>query len=224
MIKIDTLTKSFSLPDSSTLTIFQDVNFSVGSWEFVAIMWQSGQGKTTLLNIIAWLEREYSGSVTILWTSLDTLTESDITRFRGKHMSYVFQEYNLIDSLTVQENIELVLDINKITRRFTTDEILERVGLLSKKYSYPTELSGWEKQRVALARSFMWKSDIILADEPTGSLDEKNAQIVMQLFIDLWRETKCSVVMITHAEEIAAFAETHYILREKQIVKDSLWS
>ena len=220
MIEIRWLSKSFSLPDKASLEIFQDVDIDIASWEFVAVMWQSGQGKTTLLNILAGLERDYSGDVVILWIHIQTLTESEITQFRGKHMSYVFQEYNLIDSLTVEENIELVLDINKIARRYSTDEILGRVGLSSKKYSYPTELSGWEKQRVALARSFVWVSDIILADEPTGSLDELNAQKVMQILTELWKETHCSIIMITHSEEIASYAHTRYRLSGKQLLKD----
>ena len=220
MIEIRWLSKSFSLPDEGKLEIFQDVDIYITAWEFVAVMWQSGQGKTTLLNILAGLERGYEWIVKILWTKIDTLSESEMTKFRGKHISYVFQEYNLIDSLTVEENIELVLDINKIVRRYSTDEILKRVGLSSKKYSYPTELSGWEKQRVALARSFVWVSDIILADEPTGSLDELNAQKVMQILTELWKETHCSIIMITHSEVIASYARTRYRLSEKQLFKD----
>jgi len=220
MIEIKQLSKSFRLPDSSQLEIFHDVDMHITSWEFVAVMGQSGQGKTTLLNILSGLEREYQGSVNIWWTDIWVLSESLMTQFRGKHISYVFQEYNLIDSLTVEENIELVLDINKIARRYRSDEILERVGLSSKKYSYPTELSGWEKQRVALARSFVWVSDIILADEPTGSLDEANAQKIMQLLTDLWKETHCTIVMITHSQEIADYAQVCYRLKDKKLLKD----
>ena len=220
MIQIKWLSKSFILPDNTKLEIFENVDIDITSWEFVAVMWQSGQWKTTLLNILAGLEREYVWSVKILWKRIDTLPEFELTKFRGKHISYVFQEYNLIDSLTVEENIELVLDINKIARRYSTDEILERVGLASKKYSYPTELSGWEKQRVALARSFIGVSDIILADEPTWSLDEKNAQKVMSLLTELWRETRCTIIMITHSREIAEFAWIRYKLKEKQLIKD----
>lgn len=221
MIEIRALTKSFTLPNDSKLEILESVDLHITSGEFVVVMWQSGQWKTTLLNILAWLERDYIWSITLWGTKIDTMSEFEITQFRGKHISYVFQEYNLIDSLTVEENIELVLDINKIARRFTTDEILERVGLLSKKYSYPTELSGWEKQRVALARSFVGVSDIILADEPTGSLDEKNAQKVMELLTSLWEETACTIVMITHSQEIANYAETQYVLKDKKLIKQS---
>ena len=218
MIEIKKLTKYFSLPDSSKLGIFEGLDISISSWQFVAVMWQSGQGKTTLLNILAGIDRDFIWEVHVLWKHLWAMSESEITTFRGKNISYVFQEYNLIDSLTVEENIELVLDINKIKRRYKTDEILTKVGLLSKKKSFPSELSGWEKQRVALARSFIGETSIILADEPTWSLDSKNAIWVMELLRQLWKDTSCTIIMITHSDEVASYAELHYKLIDKKLI------
>ncbi|MCH8518808.1 ABC transporter ATP-binding protein [Candidatus Gracilibacteria bacterium] len=219
MIEIDSLSKHFLLPDTSYLKVFDTMNITIDTGDFVAIMGQSGQGKTTFLNILSGLERNYTGSVKVLGKKLEELSESEITSFRGRHISYVFQDYNLIDSLTVEENIELILDINKLSRRYSIDDILSIVGLSSKKKSYPIELSGGEKQRVALARSFIGRSDIILADEPTGSLDEGNARRVMVLLKQLWKETGCTIIMITHSEDIAYFAESQYILRDRQLIK-----
>ena len=219
MIEITKLTKRFLLPDNSHLEIFDSMDFTVDSWEFIALMWQSGQGKTTFLNILAWLERDYTWRVQILWNNLQDLDDKEITSFRGKHISYIFQEYNLIESLSVEENIELVLDINHIKRRYESDDILRRVWLLEKKRSYPRELSGWEKQRTAIARSFIGETDIILADEPTGSLDEKNATQVMQLLQELWSDTQCTIIMITHSSEIAQYAQKQYILEHKKFFK-----
>lgn len=220
MIEIKKLTKHFRLPDTSKLEIFGDLNISIASWEFIAVMWQSGQWKTTLLNILAGIDRDYVWEVHVLWKNLLSMSESEITQFRGKNISYVFQEYNLIDSLTVEENIELVLDINTIKRRYSTDEILTKVWLISKKKSYPSQLSGWEKQRVALARSFIGETSIILADEPTWSLDSQNAISVMELLRQLWKDTACTIIMITHSREIAEFAWIRYKLKEKQLIKD----
>ena len=220
MIEITQLTKRFLLPDNSHLEIFDAMDFSVDTWKFIALMGQSGQGKTTFLNILAWLERDYIWKVQILGNDLKNLSDTEITSFRGKHISYIFQEYNLIESLTVEENIELVLDINHIKRRYETDDILARVWLSDKKRRYPTELSGGEKQRTAIARSFIGETDIILADEPTGSLDEKNAMQVMQLLQELWSDTRqCTIIMITHSTEIAQYAQEQYILEHKKFSK-----
>lgn len=219
MIEIIDLSKSFVLPDASSLEIFDDMSLRIKSGDFVSIMGPSGQGKTTLLNILAGIERQYRWSTQVWWKNLEDMSDSEITRFRGKNISYVFQEYNLIDSLTVEENIELVLDINHIKRRYETDDILKRVWLTGKKKSYPTELSWWEKQRVALARSFVGEARLILADEPTGSLDEKNATRVMELLRDLWREAGCTIIMITHDEKIAQYAELHYTLKNKKLIQ-----
>ncbi len=221
MIKITQLQKKFILPDENYLHVFENMDLEIHAWDFISVMWPSGQWKTTLLNILAWIDRHFYWKIELIWCDLGSLKDSEIHTFRGKNISYVFQEYNLIDSLTVEENIELVLDINHIKRRYETDEILEKVWLSDKKKSYPTELSWGEKQRVALARSFVGETRIILADEPTGSLDEKNATRVMELLRDLWRETACTIVMITHSEDIASYAQKHYKLENKTLILSS---
>lgn len=219
MITVNNLSKSFTDPNGDEMFLFQDMNLNFSTGSFTALMWQSGRGKTTLLNMIAGLESDYLGSIIIDDTMLETLTDREKTLFRGKHMSYVFQEYNLIETLTVGENIDLIIEINKNARRFSTDDILQKVGLLDKKQSYPFVLSWWEKQRVALARSFVSVTDIILADEPTGSLDEKNAQAVMEILRDLWKDTGVTIIMITHSESMASYAEDVYQLEQKNFKK-----
>lgn len=219
MITVEKLSKSYMLPDGEKLEIFRDMDMSIKSWEFVVCMGPSGQGKTTFLNILAGLVSDYSGSVEILGKKLETMSEAEKTAFRGKHIAYVFQEYNLIESLTVEENIELVCDINATQKRYSVDEILEKVWLLSKKYRYPFELSWGEKQRVALARSFISHTDIILADEPTWSLDEVNAKKVMALFHDLWKESGVTLIMITHSPEVASYGSCQYVLSDSRFKK-----
>ena len=219
MIEIYSLTKSFSTPENEILKLFENMNLRFETWDFVALMWPSGQWKTTFLNMLSGLESDYTGSIQIADTKLESLTESQRTAFRGKHISYVFQDYNLIDTLTVEENIDLVLDINHTKRRYSTDEILTKVWLLSKKKSFPNQLSWGEKQRVALARAFVSVTDIILADEPTGSLDEKNEKKVMELFQTLWKESGVTLVMITHSETVASYAANKYILADHTFKK-----
>ena len=214
MILIQSLSKYFELPNKEKLLLFENMNLSFETWDFIALMWPSGQWKTTFLNMIAGLESDHAGSIQINEVYLESLSESQRTAFRGKHISYVFQDYNLIDTLTVEENIDLVLDINHTERRYTTDEILIKVGLLAKKKSFPSQLSGGEKQRVALARSFVSVTDIILADEPTGSLDEKNESNIMELFQTLWKESGVTLLMITHSEKVASYAASRYHLQD----------
>lgn len=132
--------------------------------------------------------------------------------YRGQHIAFIFQSFELIPSLTVSENIDLVLDISHAPRRYDTHEILEKVGLVWKWDRYPTELSGGEAQRVAIARAFVSRVPYLFADEPTGNLDEANAKKIMHLITELHRETNNTIIMITHDPDIAGFADMTYRL------------
>lgn len=145
--------------------------------------------------------------------------EDAITAFRGSRIAFIFQAYELIPNLTVEENIDLPIDINHIPRRFTTAEILERVGLTGKGARYPTELSGGEQQRVAVARAFVGQLPYLLADEPTGNLDRKNANRIMDLIDELHKEAGNTILMITHDPEVAGRADVVYELREGKLEK-----
>jgi putative ABC transport system ATP-binding protein len=219
MITISQLSKVFSSPEWEKIEIFNQLDLSIPAWEFVSIMWPSWRGKTTLLNMISWLDTDYTGNISLFWQSYKDFSPSQITSFRGKNISYIFQDFNLIENLTVEENIDLILDINKTKRRFTTSEILEKVWLLSKKNQYPFLLSGGEKQRVAIARAFVSETKILLADEPTWSLDLKNSHNVMSLLVDLWKNSWVTIIMITHAKEIALYSSIQYELIDFKLKK-----
>lgn len=170
-------------------------------------MGASGAGKSTILSIIAGILAPDTGSVTLGKTDITRLKTDEIISFRGRHIAFIFQAFELIPNLTVEENIDLVLDISHAPRRYATPDILEKVGLTGKGNRYPYELSGGEQQRVAIARAFVADVPYLLADEPTGNLDEGNAKRIMDILDSLHRETKNTIVMITHDRDIASRAD-----------------
>lgn len=216
MIKLENITKKY-IWENTQNTIYENLSFHVEEWDFVAIVWRSGSWKTSLLNIMAGLIDFDSGEVTVWNQKYSHMSWDQRTKFRGKNMSFIFQQFHLIPNLTVEENIELTLDINKIPARFTSDEILEKIGLWDKKTNYPFELSGWEQQRVAIARAFMWETRLLFADEPTWNLDEKNAENIMKLLQDLHKETKNTIILITHDMWVAKYANKTYRLQDNTL-------
>ena len=181
-------------------------------------MGASGAGKSTILSLIAGIISPDRGSIYLEQTDITTLSRDEMIAYRGSHIAFIFQAFELIPNLTVTENIDLVLDISHAPRRYETTEILERVGLTGKGSRYPTELSGGEEQRVAIARAFVADVPYLLADEPTGNLDEKNAEKIMQLIIELHRETHNTIIMITHDRNIASHADMTYRLHGGTLV------
>lgn len=216
MIQIENITKKY-IWENTQNTIYENLSFNIEQWDFVAIVWRSWSWKTSLLNIIAGLIDFDSGEVSVANEKYSQLSWDERTKFRWKNMSFIFQQFHLIPNLTVWENIELTLDINKIQSRFTVEEILEKIWLSDKKENYPFELSGWEQQRVAIARAFIWDTQLLLADEPTGNLDEKNAENIMKLLKDLHKETKNTIVLITHDMWVAKFANKTYRLENNTL-------
>lgn len=217
MIEIKNITKSFTQEKSSTL-VYEDLNFSVESGDFIAIIWKSGSGKSTLLNLLSGLIDADSGNISIDNKEITQLSQDEMTKFRGKNMSFIFQQFHLIPNLTVTENIELILEMNKTESQFQTEELLEKVWLTEKKDNYPFELSGGQQQRVAIARAFIAKTPLLLADEPTGNLDEKNAKNIMEILKNLHKETKNTVLLITHDSDIASYANKIYELQSNNLV------
>ncbi len=218
MIHLSYIAKSYTT-GGEVVQIFSDLSLSIESGEFVAIMGPSGSGKSTLLGLISGLLAPDSGVVQIGSQDISKLSEDATTRFRGKNISYIFQAYELVPSLTVEENIDLPIDISGSPRRFEVTDILEKVGLTGKKNRYPGELSGGEKQRVAIARAFVSEVPYLLADEPTGNLDRTNALRVIDLLASLHKETKNTILMITHDREIAERADRILELRDGKLVK-----
>lgn len=218
MIKITNLKKYFQVSNEK-IEIFKDLNLQIESGSFIAIIWPSGSGKSTFLNLLSGIDRKFEGSLEIDNQDISALKDDEITEFRGKNLSYIFQNFKLVENLTVWENVDLIVELNNLERNFSTDEILKIVGLSSKKEVYAFHLSWWESQRVAIARAFVWKTKILLADEPTGALDSKNKKIIMDLILELHKKIKNTIIMITHDDEVAKLAQEIYKVWDRDIIK-----
>jgi putative ABC transport system ATP-binding protein len=203
-------------------TVLQDVSLSVARGEIVVLIGRSGSGKSTLLNLIAGIDRPTSGSVTVNGTDLTALDEQTRTRFRRRHIGFVFQFFNLIPLLTVEENLLLPLDLNGradaagIAR---ARALLDRVGLAGRGDSFPERLSGGEQQRVAIARALIHDPDIVLADEPTGNLDADTAAGVLELLDALAREAGRTVLMATHSRVVIGVADRILTVQRGRLVE-----
>jgi len=219
MIHIRNLSKVFRSGEQ-VFDIFSDLNLSVKNGECIALVGPSGSGKTTILNMISGIYRDdIEGEILVDGKNILTLTSDEMTLFRGRHISYIFQNFQLLENLTVAENIDFIIELNGLERNFSTDEILKIVGLSHKKDVYAFHLSGWEKQRVAIGRAFVGKTKILLADEPTGALDEANKENIMNLMMELHEKTKNTILIITHDPEVAKKADTSYTLSGKKLVE-----
>jgi putative ABC transport system ATP-binding protein len=183
----------------------KNINLTIEQGEFVVILGPSGSGKSTLLNVISGLDTVTSGKIMFREKDLTALSEDEMTEFRRDHLGFIFQQYNLLQNLTVYENIQIGSDIGK--NPLDIDELLKKVGLENARNKYPHQLSGGEQQRVSVARSLAKNPDIIFCDEPTGSLDEKNSKQVLQVLQELNSEYRKTVVVITHNLGIAKMAD-----------------
>lgn len=221
MIKVSNLTKVFRTEEIET-TALNGVSFEIGDGEFVAIMGPSGCGKSTLLNILGLLDNPTGGSYRFGDTEVAGLREKDRTRFRKGNIGFIFQSFNLIDELTVYENIELPLrymDIPASERKARVTEMMKRMNISHRATHFPQQLSGGQQQRVAIARACVASPRIILADEPTGNLDSKNGREVMELLQELNREG-ATIVMVTHSQKDASMAQRTIDMFDGQIVSD----
>jgi putative ABC transport system ATP-binding protein len=202
----------------------EHVTLRIERGRFVALMGPSGSGKSTLLNLIAGLDRPTAGVVEVAGQRLDQRSEDDLARFRARHVGFVFQFFNLIPVLDARDNVELPLlltSLGKADRRARADTALRIVGLEERADHKPAELSGGEQQRVAIARAIVSDPEIVVADEPTGDLDAKNAVEILALLRDLAREFGKTVVMVTHDPRGEAYVdEIHHL--DKGVLKDTI--
>lgn len=222
MIKIENLTKKFTTTEVETIALNQ-VSLQVAEKEFVAIMGPSGCGKSTLLNILGLLDNPSEGNYYLNNQEVGHLKEKDRTRVRKGNIGFVFQSFNLIDELNVFENVELpltYLGISTDERKKRVTEILKRMNISHRAKHYPQQLSGGQQQRVAIARAVVCEPKLILADEPTGNLDSKNGQEVMELLTELNKEGT-TIVMVTHSQRDATFAGRVINLFDGQVVSTS---
>lgn len=200
------LNKTVQVGEQS-LAIIKDVSIHVDAGEFVVIMGKSGSGKSTLLGLLAALDYPDSGSVKLGEQTLSALDEDKLAAIRQRDMGFVFQSFHLLPTLTVAENIAFPLDIARRPDSARVDELIDAVGLGHRRDSLPNQLSGGEQQRTAVARALVSRPKIVFADEPTGNLDEQNADQVMQLLLDLRQQTGSALVVVTHDPALAEMAD-----------------
>ena len=206
---------------ASSVEILKGINISIAAGEFVAIMGASGSGKSTLLGLLAGLDTPTSGGVLLNGTAISYLSEDKLAQVRGRTIGFVFQSYQLIPTLTALENVLLPYELNAGSDGLErAKNLLASVGLTDRMHHYPVQLSGGEQQRVALARAFILKPPIVLADEPTGNLDTTNGQHVLDLLLELNRNEKTTLVLVTHDAAIAAYANRRIVLRDGLVITD----
>ena len=221
MIRTENLTRIFRTEEVETIAL-NGVNIEVEDGEFIAIMGPSGCGKSTLLNILGLLDSPTEGKYWLNNEEVAHLKERERTAYRKGRIGFVFQNFNLIDELTVEENVDLqlkYLGVGKAERKERVLEILRKVKLSHRAKHYPHQLSGGQQQRVAIARAVVGKPSIILADEPTGNLDSKNGVEVMQLLSEL-NDEGTTIVMVTHSQHDATYAHRIINLFDGQVVEE----
>jgi putative ABC transport system ATP-binding protein len=219
MIHVAGLRKTFPSPDGETLTVLEAISFDLQAGGSLAIQGPSGSGKSTLLAILAGLERPSAGSVTVAGQRLDALTERQLSAFRARTMGFVFQAFHLLPHFSALQNVVIGAEIAGIPEPLARSrEALERVGLGERSGHLPGQLSGGECQRVAIARATVTRPAILLCDEPTGSLDPRNADRVFELILELHRELGTTLVLVTHDPHLAPRMQTCLRLERGRMV------
>ncbi|MBL7856345.1 MAG: ABC transporter ATP-binding protein [Cyclobacteriaceae bacterium] len=213
VLRADNLTKIYKSADKQ-LTVLDHVSFSVAQGDSLSIIGPSGSGKTTLLGLCAGLDTPSSGTIALMGFKLNAMSEDDRAYMRNQYVGFVFQNFQLLGTLTALENVMVPLELRGERNVMPkAKELLERVGLADRMDHYPSQLSGGEQQRVAMARAFITDPKILFADEPTGNLDEENAQHITELLFGMNREQHTTLVLVTHNLELAQ--KTQRIIRMK---------
>lgn len=222
IVRVTNVSKRFER-DGFEILALDDVTLDIQAGDFFALMGPSGSGKSTLLNLLAGIDRATEGQVEVLGTQLATLNESQLASWRNAHVGYIFQTFNLVPVLTAFENVELPLLLTKLSkaqRRKNVETALELVGLSDRMSHQPRQLSGGQEQRVAIARAIVTDPDLILADEPTGNLDARSGEEILQILSTLNQDLNKTIIMVTHDPHAAAFA-THEQHLEKGVLTES---
>ena len=221
IVRVSNVSKRFER-DGFEIVALDDVSIDIQQGDFFALMGPSGSGKSTLLNLLAGIDRATEGTVEVLGTQLAGLSESQMATWRNAHVGYIFQTFNLVPVLTAFENVELPLlltKLNKAQRRKNVETALELVGLADRMNHQPRQLSGGQEQRVAIARAIVTDPDLILADEPTGNLDARSGEEILQILSTLNRDLNKTIIMVTHDPHAASFA-THEQHLEKGVLTE----
>lgn len=226
MIEVNNVQHTFLIgkkDKEKQVPVLRNVSFDVEQGEIIAVVGKSGSGKSTLLQILAGFMKPESGSIRVNGQEIASFTETQSAAFRLKNFGFIFQNFQLMPSLTAYENIELPLKLQGLSptiRKARVENIMARVGLTEVSDHFPNELSGGQQQRVSIARALVTNAPILLADEPTGSLDSETEQEILALIQQLNQELKLTFIIITHDEEVAMIAHQRYRMHDGQLVKE----
>lgn len=223
MIEVNALQKKYFIGTPNELLVLDNINLNIEDGEFVALVGASGSGKSTFMNIIGALERPTSGKYMIDGVPVHRMTQDELSDLRGRKIGFVFQSFNLMGRSNALKNVELPMlyaGVHGAERTRRAKELLQIVGMGDRMKHLPNELSGGQKQRVAIARSLVNDPSIILADEPTGALDTKTGEMVMDIFKKIHKEKKKTILVITHSMEIAQMTQRIITIRDGRIISD----
>lgn len=224
MLKLKNIYKNYSI-GKEDIPILKDISLTVEQGEFITIVGQSGCGKTTLLNLLAGMDKMNTGSMEFQGKRMESCKDKQWSKWRKKHIGYIFQNFNLIEFLTAKQNIEMVLQLNGIKKQERSEiaeDLLLTVGLCERGKHRPSQLSGGQKQRVAIARALANEPEILLADEPTGAVDSETAKEIMRLLHKINKEKNVTVIMVTHDEKLAGEADRKIYMHDGRIVQDTI--
>jgi putative ABC transport system ATP-binding protein len=222
IVQAKQLYKTF-IQAGATVEVLNGLDLEMKGGETVAIVGQSGNGKSTLLSLLAGLDAPTKGTVEVADQELGAMTEEELAIFRSRNVGIIFQQFHLMSNLTALENVSLPLEIMKAPEAYTKAEIaLQKVGLIHRKNHFPYQLSGGEKQRVAIARALVIQPKLLLADEPSGSLDTKTGTQVMQLLFDLVKETGMTMLLVTHNDELVKLCSRALLMRDGKLYPHAL--
>ena len=219
ILKIDSIEKYYG-NKGNILKAIDDVSFEVQKGEFVGVMGPSGSGKTTLLNVIATIDEVSSGHIYLNGKDLTEINKKEIGRFRRENLGFIFQDFNLIDTLTIHENIALALTINKTNKNEIdgkVNSVAKELGIEEILTKYPYEVTGGQKQRTACARALITNPKLILADEPTGALDSRSAQMLIEMISSLNKDFKATILMVTHDSFTASYCDRILFIKDGKI-------
>lgn len=224
MIKLEQINKYYALEEEK-LHVLKNINFEIKEKEFVAVMGPSGSGKSTLINLIGFIDKKFEGTYLFEGKEITDFSDKELSAIRNQSVGFVFQNFSLIENNTIFENVELPLLYNGSAYTDTkkrVQEVLAKVGLADKGNKYPKQLSGGQQQRVAIARSIVNSPRFIIADEPTGALDSKTSEDIMQLFQDLNKQEGVTIILVTHNPEMVSYCDRLIRVKDGAIVEEEL--
>jgi putative ABC transport system ATP-binding protein len=220
MIRLTNVSKTVQ-SGSEQLTILHALDLEIPRGQFVSVVGPSGSGKSTLLGLIAGLDAPSSGTIWLNGQNITQMSEDQLAEFRGQYVGFVFQSFHLIPSLTAYENILVPMEILGLSGAAKRAQaLLDEVGLHDRAHHYPSQLSGGEKQRIAIARAFANEPQILLADEPTGNLDSRNGEHIFELLLNLNRDRGTTLLLVTHDHQLAGMADRKVSLRDGYVAED----